>query len=109
MRGAGLRRAAPIFSALGDETRLSLVARLGAGDRLSTSALTEGTAISRQGITKHLSVLAGAGLVRSVRAGRETLWELEPKRIQEAQKALDLIARHWDAALERLRALVELP
>lgn len=106
-RVQGLRRSAPIFAALGDETRLTLVARLGAGERLSTSNLTEGTDITRQAVTKHLSVLEGAGLVRSTRAGRETLWELEPKRLGDARKALDTIARHWDSALDRLRDLVE--
>ncbi len=103
----GVRRSAPVFAALGDETRLTLVARLGAGERLSTTNLTEGTALTRQAVTKHLTVLQGAGLVRSSRAGRETHWELDPKRLVEARKALDSIARHWDAALDRLRNLVE--
>jgi DNA-binding transcriptional ArsR family regulator len=104
---AALRRAAPVFAALGDESRLTIVARLGAGARLSTARLTDGTELTRQAITKHLEVLASAGLVRDVRAGRERLWQLEARRINEARRALDGISAEWDQALTRLARLVE--
>jgi DNA-binding transcriptional ArsR family regulator len=96
-----------IFAALGDPTRLALVRRLSAGGALSITVLTSGTGISRQAVTKHLGVLARAGLVASEYRGRERLWALAPGRIDEARRALDQISREWDHALARLRRLVE--
>ncbi|SRR5260221_9929435 len=101
------KRTAPIFAALGDETRLHLVSQLCRGEALSITRLTGGSKLSRQAITKHLQVLAGAGLVRGVRQGRERRWELTPRKIAEAQRCLDVISAQWDAALERLRRFVE--
>lgn len=101
------RESASIFAALGDETRLRLVAALCAGGALSISQLTAGTDITRQAVTKHLNVLADAGLVRGVKAGREHRWEFEPSRLDEARAALDAIASKWDRALERLARAVE--
>ena len=96
-----------LFAALGDPTRLALVRRLSAGGALSVTALTAGTRISRQAVTKHLGVLARAGLVASERRGRERLWALAPGQIDEARRALEQISREWDHALGRLRRLVE--
>ena len=98
---------APVFAALGDETRLRLVARLCDGGPQSISKLTEGAEVTRQAITKHLHVLEEAGLVRGARDGRERVWELETRRLEEAKKALDRISKRWDDAIERLRAFVE--
>jgi DNA-binding transcriptional ArsR family regulator len=102
-----LAEAAPIFAALGDETRLRIVARLCGGGPLSIVHLAEGANVSRQAITKHLHALENAGLARSSRVGRERVWELRKRRLSEARRHLDQISQHWDAALERLRALVE--
>lgn len=102
-----LRRAAPVFAALGDETRLRLVAVLCAGGALSIAQLTAGTEISRQAVTRHLQVLAEAGLVRDVKAGRERLWEFEARTLEEARRSLESISRQWDVALEKLRLAVE--
>jgi DNA-binding transcriptional ArsR family regulator len=63
----------------------------------------------RQAITKHLRVLSDAGLVRSRRAGRERIWELQTRRLAEVRRYLDAISARWDGALERLRTLVEKP
>jgi DNA-binding transcriptional ArsR family regulator len=104
---AATRTGAPVFAALGDETRLRIVARLSSGGPLSIVRLTEGESMSRQAITKHLSVLAGAGLVRDIRRGRERLWELEPAPLDVARRYLDLVSKRWDDALARLAALVE--
>lgn len=104
---AGLAEAGPVFSALGDETRLALVARLSASGPQSITRLTTGSAVSRQAITKHLDVLARAGLVHDIRRGRERVWELDPSRLAEAGRYLDGISRRWDEALGRLRKLVE--
>ena len=99
--------AAPIFAALGDETRLSLVARLSAGDRMSITRLTQGTDLTRQAVTRHLAVLEDAGLVRGTRRGRERLCELEPQRIELARRSLDEMSRWWDTKLALLKAKVE--
>src|SRR4051812_9765999 len=91
-----LRKSAPIFAALGDETRLRLIAVLCVGGAMSITQLTSGTQITRQAITKHLQVLAEAGLVRDVKTGRERLWEFELNRLDEARRSLDIIAQQWD-------------
>lgn len=102
-----LSEAAPLFAALGDPTRLHIVARLCAGGPLSIARLTEGSRVSRQAITKHLDALSEAGIVRSERAGRERIWQLQPRRLAEVRRYLDQISEQWDQALGRLRALVE--
>jgi DNA-binding transcriptional ArsR family regulator len=102
-----LGAAAPVFAALGDKTRLGLVARLCRSGPLSIARLTEGGAISRQAVTKHLHALAAAGLVLSARAGRERVWRLEPQRLDEVRRHLDAISAEWDAALARLKRFVE--
>jgi DNA-binding transcriptional ArsR family regulator len=104
---AALQRSAPIFAALGDETRLHVVARLSAGGPLSITELTEGSDVTRQSVTKHLEVLAAAGLVRDFRQGRERVWELRTRRLAEARRVLEEISKEWDEALERLKAFVE--
>jgi DNA-binding transcriptional ArsR family regulator len=102
-----LSNAAPLFAALGDEMRLSIVARLCATGPQSIVRLTQGTNVSRQAITKHLHALAEAGLVRSSRDGRERIWQLQPKRLADVGAYLDQISTQWDQAIERLRTLVE--
>ena len=99
-------RPAAIFAALGDENRLRLLSRLSSGP-ISISGLTEGAGITRQGVTKHLRVLAGAGLVRGTRRGKESVWRLERHRLEEAKRSLDLISRQWDVALDKLKLYVE--
>jgi DNA-binding transcriptional ArsR family regulator len=96
-----------VFAALGDETRLRLVARLCNEGPLSITRLSEDADVTRQAITKHLSTLAEAGVVRDTRAGRERIWELQPKRLSEARRHLEQISAQWDVALERLRRFVE--
>lgn len=101
------RNVAPVFAALGDELRLSLVERLAKGRPLSITDLAKGSGVTRQAVTKHLHVLAGSGLARAARVGRERRWELEPGRLLEARRHLDHVSRKWDEALERLRRFVE--
>jgi DNA-binding transcriptional ArsR family regulator len=98
---------APVFAALGDETRLSLVATLCKGKRYSISQLSQGSKLTRQAITKHLRVLEDVGIVHSVRAGRESLFEFAPEPIEESRKYLDLVSERWDQALFRLKSFVE--
>jgi DNA-binding transcriptional ArsR family regulator len=99
--------AAMLFAALGDETRLALVDRLGTSGPQSITRLTTGSAVTRQAITKHLHVLADAGLVHDRRRGRERIWELDTERLDEARRWLDHIAQEWNDALERLKRFVE--
>jgi len=98
---------ARVFAALGDPTRLKLVTLLCAGGAFSIAQLTATTDISRQGVTKHLQVLAEAGVVRDVKQGRERLWQLDPDQITAARAALEQIGRQWEEALSRLKAFVE--
>ncbi len=98
---------ANVFAALGDPTRLKLVAVLCAGGVFSIAQMTAGTDISRQGVTKHLQVLADAGVMRDVKLGRERLWQLEPGQIEEAKRTLEVIGRQWEVALGRLKSFVE--
>jgi len=102
-----IRASAPVFAALGDKTRLDLVARLCSGGPLSIARLTAGAEVTRQAITKHLNILAGAGLVRDIRVGRERLWEVETRQLEEARRCLERISSQWDDALARLKRAVE--
>ncbi len=107
---AGNRRpksSAPLFAALGDETRLRLVGRLCDAGPMSITGLAGGFSVSRQAITKHLRVMEKAGLAHRTRRGRESIWQLSPKRLEEARRHLDLISKQWDTALGRLKAFVE--
>ncbi len=102
-----LVEAAPLFAALGDQTRLRLVSRLCEGGPMSIAKLTAGSEVSRQAITKHLRVMEDAGLVSATRQGRESLWELETARLVDARRSLKQIADDWDSALYRLKKFVE--
>ena len=104
---ARVTEAAPVFAALGDETRLKLVARLCVDGPLSITRLSEGAGVTRQAITKHLEALAGAGLVQHTWRGRERIWELEPRRLEITRRYLDRISDQWDEAIGRLKAFVE--
>jgi DNA-binding transcriptional ArsR family regulator len=106
-KNAAWKEAAPVFAALGDETRLHVVTRLCEEGPLSIARLTEGANVTRQAVTKHLRILESAGLVHGTRDGRENVYELEPRRLAEARRLLDVISAEWDDTLERLRAFVE--
>jgi DNA-binding transcriptional ArsR family regulator len=99
---------APVFAALGDETRLRLVARLSSEGPLSIAQLTQGGHMTRQAVTKHLHVLAGATVARSRQRGRESIWELQPEALLEARVYLESVSAQWDVVLTRLQNLVEL-
>lgn len=97
---------AEVFAALGDATRLDIVARLGKGPH-SIVSLTEGTALTRQAVTKHLYVLEKAGLATVTRRGRTSLWQLERRRLSEAQGLLERLSRQWDTRLDWLSIFVD--
>lgn len=99
--------AATLFAALGDATRLELVARLGDGRARSVTALAEGLDLTRQGVSKHLRVLERAGVVARTRIGRESRYALEPAGLEQAGSYLERVAAQWDDAAARLKAFVE--
>jgi DNA-binding transcriptional ArsR family regulator len=107
MRPATGSRAAPVFAALGDSTRLAIVGRLCESGPQSITRLADGASVSRQAITKHLHTLASAGLARATKRGREQIWQIQPARLAEARRYLDRISTQWDAAIGRLKAFVE--
>ncbi|MEM7306564.1 MAG: metalloregulator ArsR/SmtB family transcription factor [Planctomycetota bacterium] len=104
---ARARAAAPLFAALGDPTRLALVARLSRGGPESIGNLSEGAGVSRQAVAKHLRVLSDAGLVRGARDGRRRVFRLLPRRLADARGHLERIDAQWDEALSRLKDFVE--
>jgi DNA-binding transcriptional ArsR family regulator len=101
------RASAPMFAALGDGTRLWLLAKLSGGERFSISQLTEGSKLSRQAITKHLRVLERVHVVHSIRSGRENLFQFNPAPITEMKQYLNEVSAQWDEALARLKSFVE--
>ena len=107
VRPDDLAAAVPVFAALGDQTRLGIVTRLCAEGPLSISRLTAGGGVTRQAVTKHLHVLAEAGLAHSSQVGRERIWELEPRPLLTARECLNEISAQWDDALARLQRFVE--
>ena len=96
-----------IFAALGDETRLRLIARMSDGGPLSIASLADGFDMSRQAISKHLRVMSDAGLARCGRRGREAVWQLEQDGLADARQYLQTISKDWDEKLRRLKGLVE--
>ncbi|MCU1384521.1 MAG: Transcriptional regulator, ArsR family [Acidobacteria bacterium] len=103
----GLTGAALLFAALGDPTRLALIQQLSQGGPASISTLADRQWMTRQGVTKHLHVLADAGVIDGSRQGREQVWMLNPQRLAEGRRQIDIIAAGWEQALDRLKLLLE--
>lgn len=102
-----LKASAPVFAALGDETRLRLMIFLSTAGPSSTATLTAHVQVTRQAVAKHLRVMKEAGLVSSEYRGRDSVWQIEPSQLAEAQRCIELITSRWDQAVERLRSMVE--
>jgi DNA-binding transcriptional ArsR family regulator len=100
---------AKVFAALGDETRLSVLVKLAEGRPQSISRLTAGSRLTRQAVSRHLRVLEQAGVVRSIRVGRESRFQFQPGATEEARQYLDAVSKQWDEALNRLKSFVESP
>jgi len=96
-----------VVAALGDPTRLRIVARLSVDGPASIARLTQEAEVTRQAVTKHLQALEDAGVVQSAREGRERIWELRPRRLAEIRRCLEQVSLQWDGTIERLRAFVE--
>jgi DNA-binding transcriptional ArsR family regulator len=101
------RAKAAVFAALGDETRLSLLARPCDGQRYSIAELTEGTNLTRQAVTKHLRVLERVRIVHGTREGRQSMFQFDPKPVIEMKEYLEMVSKQWDVALGRLKSFVE--
>src|ERR1700728_596356 len=108
-RPSSARAKAAVFAALGDETRLSLLAKLCTGQQYSIAELTEGTKLTRQAVTKHLRVLERVRIVHRRREGRESLFSFDPQPVMEMKAYLELVSKQWDLALGRLKRFVEDP
>jgi len=106
-RRAALKVRAAVFAALGAETRLALIEKLSGGAPQSISSLAEGSTLTRQAITKHLRILEDAGVVQSIRVGRENLFEFRIEALKELQSYLERVSEQWDEALARLKGFVE--
>jgi DNA-binding transcriptional ArsR family regulator len=109
MSSSAERATADLFFALGDRRRLAVLRRLVDGGAASATSLSDGAAVTRQAIVKHLQVLEGSGLVRREKRGREVLYALEARRLEDARAFLDGVSAGWDRALARLRQTVETP
>jgi DNA-binding transcriptional ArsR family regulator len=83
------------------------VARLSDGQARSIARLTDGLGLTRQAVTKHLHVLQNAGLVSSIRVGRESQFAFAPAPLAQARSYLETISLQWDDALGRLQHFVE--
>jgi DNA-binding transcriptional ArsR family regulator len=106
-RANALARRAEVFAALGDATRLELVDKLRDGQQRSISDLAHGSRLTRQAVTKHLRVLENVGVVRNIRAGRESRFAFVPRPVDEMRDYLEQVSREWDRSLARLKAFVE--
>lgn len=102
-----LEKKAKLFSVLGDSTRLGLVTSLVDGNKRSITELSDGLELTRQAVTKHLKILENAGLVRSEKSGRESLYELKIESLSEVRQAIESIEAQWDKTLARLKAQLE--
>ena len=98
---------AALFAALGEPTRLRLVDALSDGSAQSIAALANGLPISRQALTKHLKVLEAAGVTRSRREGRETVYRIDPGGLIAAEQWIAFVSAQWDSLIDRLKAHVE--
>lgn len=95
------------FAALGDPTRLALLTMLSDGDARSITELSSGFDLSRQAITKHLRILEAEQLITGQRAGRETRFALQVKRLDDLGDFLQTVSQQWDQTLNRLREHLE--
>ncbi|MRG60315.1 metalloregulator ArsR/SmtB family transcription factor [Agromyces sp. CFH 90414] len=96
----------PVFAALGDETRWSILAALGEGDA-SASALAGRLPVTRQAIAKHLAVLAEVGVVEPIRVGREVRYRVIGSELSATARRLDAIGAEWDRRLAAIKEIAE--
>ncbi|MFK3672244.1 ArsR/SmtB family transcription factor [Leifsonia aquatica] len=86
----------PVFAALGDETRWSIL-----------GALEGELPVSRQAIAKHLAVLREVGLVEPVRVGREVRFRVLGSELSATARRLDAVGAAWDRRLAEIKRIAE--
>ena len=96
----------PVFAALGDETRWSILVALGEGDA-SASALAGRLPVTRQAIAKHLAVLEQVGLVEPIRVGRELRYRVLGAQLGETARRLEQLGVQWDRRLAAIKQIAE--
>ena len=94
------------LAALSDPTRREIVEALGRGPTRAGD-LAERFPISRPAVSKHLRVLREAGLVDADEQGRERVYYLVPRGLDEVKKYLDRASRMWDEALDAFKRYAE--
>jgi DNA-binding transcriptional ArsR family regulator len=93
-----------VFVALADPTRRAILAALAARGPATATDLARELPITRQGIAKHLALLAEAGLVTAEPGERRRVrYRLQSASMQLAQQFLAALARDWDGPLDALR------
>lgn len=96
-----------IFAALGDPTRLDILQWIGDGSAVTPTQLADRLPMSRQAVSKHLDVLAGAELVAAQRVGRQVRYRIEPDALTPATRWLEARGRLWESSLAALADHVE--
>jgi DNA-binding transcriptional ArsR family regulator len=100
---------APVFSALADPMRRTLLTNLAENGPKTASRLARDypKLITRQGIRKHLGVLAAAGLVSVEQHGRDKQYGLTPAPLAEVDHWIEELNVKWGDRLLRLKHFVE--
>ncbi len=93
------------FAAIADPTRRHLIETLARGPATATG-LAAGLPITRQAVAKHLGLLREAELVASERAGRETLYTLQPEGLRGVAEWSTRVDAAWERRLGRLERLL---
>lgn len=96
-----------VFTALADGNRRRLLTTLARSSPKTATQLAREFPISRQGIMKHLDLLANAGLVQVQTKGREKCYVFDPTSLQPASTWIEAISKQWNERLQRLKNLVE--
>jgi DNA-binding transcriptional ArsR family regulator len=96
-----------VFSALADPTRRHVLEALARRDSVTATGLAAELPISRQAVAKHLGSLRAAQLVSSNRVGRETIYSLQPKALDDAANWIETVGAEWDRRLGKLKRSLE--
>ncbi len=99
----------PVFAALSDATRRTLLTRLADGGPATATQLAAELPITRQAVLKHLEALRDARLVTSARAGREVRYTVTPEPLADAVGWIADVGGQWDSRLAALQAQFSSP
>ena len=98
---------ARLWAALGDPMRIRLLDLLLERGEATASTLAGALPITRQGVSKHLTVLERDGLVTARRSGREVRYAVREERLDQASAALARVAAQWDTRLTAIKNMAE--